>query len=310
MNTQAPLALYLRLMNKVNAFGFTDGRLSEGSRRFKLGDTAHCAELVYEPVGRLVFKNLIGGCPDTLIGEGVAAQEAYRITEFGLNLLPWLTAEVDLRLRNQERQVKPQKSTPDEAAICTISGRRFSLTRPSIEEVDLHDIAIGLSRTNRYNGHTKLPYNVCQHSIAVCCAIQWLTDDPRSALAGLLHDASEAYIGDVTSPLKNSAGMEGYKAIERRISATIAEKFGLAYGFMEGEGWEVFEHPIVKWADQEVFAIEAYLVVPEAPWWNKPEPNPLLLSEHNIAGWIRSSNPHQEVASFIATAKDLLARIG
>lgn len=106
--------------------------------------------------------------------------------------------------------------------IETYTGRRFYVTEPRAQDVCLEDIAHALSMLCRFTGHVREFYSVAQHSVHVShiCA-------PEDALWGLLHDASEAYLGDLNRPLKYSPGIEGYRVIERLVGNAIAEHFGL-----------------------------------------------------------------------------------
>lgn len=100
----------------------------------------------------------------------------------------------------------------------TYTGRLIDLSRFSDEDVRLPDIAHALSVINRFTGHSKVPYSVAQHSVMV----SRLTPDEH-ALCGLLHDASEAYLGDVATPLKNM--LPGYRELEEHVQRTIARVF-------------------------------------------------------------------------------------
>ena len=122
----------------------------------------------------------------------------------------------------------------------TFLGRRFYATNPRASDIDVRDIAHALSMTNRFNGHTPNgPYSVAQHSVYVS-----LECDPQDALYGLLHDASEAYICDLPSPVK--AQIPQYQAIEAGLMNVICEKFRLP-----------LEMPLsVKVADVTVLAAE------------------------------------------------------
>jgi uncharacterized protein len=89
-------------------------------------------------------------------------------------------------------------------------------------EIDIRDIAHALSRICRYTGHGKHFYSVGQHScyVSIYCPSEY-------KLWGLLHDASEAYIADIASPIKNCPELAGYRAVEKRIMTTICKKFNL-----------------------------------------------------------------------------------
>jgi 5'-deoxynucleotidase YfbR-like HD superfamily hydrolase len=104
--------------------------------------------------------------------------------------------------------------------IQTFSGGRFDFLRPETSVFDIVDIAHSLSRICRFTGHTNQFYSVAQHSVLVSENVP-----ADQALAGLMHDASEAFLGDVSSPLK--ALLPDYRAIEQSVVSEIAFRFGL-----------------------------------------------------------------------------------
>lgn len=106
--------------------------------------------------------------------------------------------------------------------IQTFSGLKFWPLDPRPSEILIVDVAHALSLLCRFNGHIRKFYSVAQHSVLVSHRVP-----PEDALWGLLHDASEAYIADVTSPVKRSHEMSPYRDVERRIMATTCEAFGL-----------------------------------------------------------------------------------
>ncbi len=104
--------------------------------------------------------------------------------------------------------------------IETFTGKQFHFLDPSNDQIDIRDIAHSLAFTCRYTGHSNRFYSVAEHSILV----SYLASDP---LAGLLHDASEAYITDIASPIKPH--LTNYKELEDKLMGKIAAKFGFAY---------------------------------------------------------------------------------
>lgn len=153
--------------------------------------------------------------------------------------------------------------------IETYTGRQFWPLNPRPEEVAIEDIAHALSLVCRYTGHCREFYSVAEHSVRVSYQVQALYlkldiapgqyDRARVvALCGLLHDASEAYIADVSRPVKHSATFGPvYKAIEANLEAVINRRFGLPAML-----------PLVKKADNQLLVTERRDLMPltERPW--------------------------------------------
>jgi len=104
--------------------------------------------------------------------------------------------------------------------IQTYTGLKFFLSNPSPESIVIEDIAHSLSLLCRYNGHIEEFYSVAQHSVYVS-----IFCDPKYALQGLLHDASEAYLSDIPSPFKRDDEFSSYRDVEKKIQTIIYEKF-------------------------------------------------------------------------------------
>lgn len=137
--------------------------------------------------------------------------------------------------------------------IATYTGGVFFPLAPRIEDVRISDIAHALAQLCRFAGHTRTFYSVAQHSVLVShlCSQQ-------DALWGLLHDASEAYLSDIVSPLKRASGMGGYRVIEQRVQQTIAQAFTLP----------LVEPSSVKAADQALLRIEQRDLVTMPDGWD------------------------------------------
>jgi uncharacterized protein len=117
----------------------------------------------------------------------------------------------------------------DKTTIQTYSGLRFDLADPKPEMFNIVDIAHALSQLCRFTGHTRFHYSVGQHSVVVASLL--LERSPEIALEGLMHDAAEAYIGDVSYPLKALIKRQStvYKEITESIERVLADRFGLKY---------------------------------------------------------------------------------
>jgi 5'-deoxynucleotidase YfbR-like HD superfamily hydrolase len=109
------------------------------------------------------------------------------------------------------------------AWISTYTGKKFFLLHPRLKDIDIRDIAHALSQQCRWTGHTKHHYSIAQHSYY--CSFLVPEGD---ALDALMHDASEAFMGDMNRPLKHftSAG-PAYRAQEAVVQNAIAVRFGM-----------------------------------------------------------------------------------
>lgn len=117
------------------------------------------------------------------------------------------------------------------STIKTASGIYYDFINPVIESININDIAIGLSKICRFGG--QLPgdtfYTVAEHSVlCVGLAVQDGVSDDSVLKAILLHDASEAYCGDVVKPLKNLVG-DAYVEIEKLTEKVIGLRFGVDF---------------------------------------------------------------------------------
>ena len=112
-----------------------------------------------------------------------------------------------------------------------LSGRRLNLLEPSPLDIEIEDIAHGLSRLARWNGQTAgdWAFTVAQHSVLVEALVGRFrqTAPPAWRLAALLHDAAEYVIGDLISPFKSAVGLD-YKSFETVLQGAIHIRFSLA----------------------------------------------------------------------------------
>lgn len=118
------------------------------------------------------------------------------------------------------------------------------LALPDMHSLSEHDIAYSLGGTRRYNGHAPIPISVAEHSCIVADAIaesmgvsssditkaakvrRWPRETIKTVYAGLMHDAHEAYIGDIVAPMKAVLG-EPFRDLEHRMQAACAQRFGV-----------------------------------------------------------------------------------
>jgi hypothetical protein len=109
------------------------------------------------------------------------------------------------------------------ATITLAGGGYFDFINPERSDIRITDIARGLSNTCRFGGQASAGdgfYSVAQHSVLVSQLVE-----PGLAFAALMHDAAEAYVGDMVGPLKQLC--PDYKAIEKRVEAAIFARFGI-----------------------------------------------------------------------------------
>ena len=131
--------------------------------------------------------------------------------------------------------------------LSTHSGRQVSLLDPLPSDINIQDIALGLSRQYRFNGQTSRPYTVAQH----CVFVSYLVP-PTLALQALLHDAAEAYIGDLPYPVKRLC--PDYQQIEDRLQRAIMRHFNLPAKLST----------VIKHADLIALATEKRDLMPQA----------------------------------------------
>jgi len=136
--------------------------------------------------------------------------------------------------------------------IVTYTGKRFFPLAPRIEDLDIVDIAHALSNQCRFTGHCREFYSVAQHSIlAAYHAPAWLK------LTMLLHDASEAYLCDMSRPVKHSPGLSAFRAAEDAVQRLVGQRFGVS-----------FADPLVKQIDDRMLMTERRDLTNVAQTWS------------------------------------------
>jgi hypothetical protein len=134
----------------------------------------------------------------------------------------------------------------------------FNPIDPEVDKINIIDIAHSLSMQCRFTGHTKEFYSVAQHCINVVNLMKNDSQSKKLMLEGLLHDASEAYLTDIATPVKPH--LVNYKEIEEKVQSLIYEKYGII---------ELSKH-IVKQYDTICLNMEGYHLMPNKTEWAKP----------------------------------------
>lgn len=138
--------------------------------------------------------------------------------------------------------------------ITTVTGKHFDPLSPEEQLIDVADIAHALSLICRANGHFRIFYSVAQHSIACAKEAEARDCTPEIVLGCLLHDGSEAYLSDVTRPVKKE--LSRYLEIEGRLQNLIWAHF-IGREPTEEERRAIFE------IDDEMLSMEFHQLMPE-----------------------------------------------
>ena len=179
-----------------------------------------------------------------------------------------------------------------ETRIMLASGTLFDIADPAGSEFTLNDIAHGLGRVCRFAGHTNRFYSVAEHCVHVSRLVP--LEHKRAAL---LHDAAEAFIGDVTRPLK--AMLPDYRKIEKAIEDAISDRFLIDE--LGNASRTAIHHPLIKKIDVAMCYVEARELMPSIPgYWSSMNADPEAVTaarsirlnfdkpEFATAAWLRA----------------------
>lgn len=187
-----------------------------------------------------------------------------------------------------------------------LSGRRLDLLRPAAIDIELEDIAHGLSFVARWNGQTQgpHPYSVAEHSLLVENLIGRTIAQPTDALrlSALLHDAAEYVIGDMISPVKSAIGDE-YGVLELRLTTAIRQRFGLDASCPPRQAKQI------KNADR----VSAWIEATQIAGFTRKEADKLFFRppDHIVRDITLTPRPPDQVReAFLARATELADRIG
>lgn len=158
------------------------------------------------------------------------------------------------------------------------SGREINLLAPDPANISIRDIAVQLSRIARFNGATAIPYYVAQHSVFVAAIASTLGASPREQFLALMHDAHEAFIGDVTRPVLRAladAGDVKFADLRWRMDKAIFWTFGIRFEGMP---------EVVRTADEIALATEWRDLMPgHCPSSFRPVGTPVKPLRHDMA---------------------------
>jgi hypothetical protein len=141
----------------------------------------------------------------------------------------------------------------------TVSGRWVNPFDPDPGQFDAGDIARALANQCRFGGHSRVFYSVAQHSVIVSRVVEERGGDVEDVFAALMHDAGEAYLGDMPHPLKHRSALgAAFRDAEARLEEAIRERFKIKANV-----------PEIKAVDRALLATERRAFSAET--WHWPE---------------------------------------
>jgi uncharacterized protein len=174
----------------------------------------------------------------------------------------------------------------------TVSGRWVNPFEPDPDQLDIDDIARALGNLCRFGGHSRVFYSVAQHSVIVSELVEQRGGDVEDVFAALMHDASEAYLGDMPHPIKHRSPLgAAFKDAEHHLEAVIRERFGIRS-----------DSPEIKRADRALLATERRVFSGEN--WHWPELDGIEPLDLELSAW----SPEEAVRAFRRRFEELDAR--
>jgi uncharacterized protein len=166
----------------------------------------------------------------------------------------------------------------------TVSGRWVNPFEPDPQQLDAGDIARALANQCRFGGHCRVFYSVAQHSVIVSELVEQRGGDTEDAFAALMHDASEAYLGDMPHPLKHRSPLgAAFKAAEEPLEQAIRDRFRIKP-----------DVPEIKRADRALLATERRAFSAEI--WHWPELDGVEPLDLELTAW----SPDEAATAFAA----------
>ena len=174
----------------------------------------------------------------------------------------------------------------------TVSGRWVNPFDPDPDQLDAGDIARALANQCRFGGHCRVFYSVAQHSVIVSRLVEERGGDAEDVFAALMHDASQAYLGDMPHPLKHRSPLgAAFKEAEDHLEQALREHFRIKV-----------EVPEIKRADRALLATERRAFSDEA--WHWPELEGVEPLDLDLEAW----SPDEAEQAFTQRYEALTAR--
>jgi 5'-deoxynucleotidase YfbR-like HD superfamily hydrolase len=189
-------------------------------------------------------------------------------------------------------------SAPDHAPpapgpyLQTVSGRWVNPFDPDPEQLEIGDIARALANQCRFGGHCRVFYSVAQHSVIVSELVEARGGDAEDVFAALMHDAGEAYLGDMPHPLKHRSPLgAAFKEAENHLERALQDHFAIKPGV-----------PEIKRADRALLATERRAFSAET--WHWPELEGVEPVGLELTAW----SPDEAARAFLARFEELEAK--
>ena len=174
----------------------------------------------------------------------------------------------------------------------TVSGRWVNPFDPDPAQLDAGDIARALANQCRFGGHSRVFYSVAQHSVIVSQLVEERGGDVEDVFAALMHDASEAYLGDMPHPLKHRSPLgAAFKEAEDHLERSIRDRFAIKP-----------DVPEIKRADRALLATERRAFSAET--WHWPELDGVEPLDRELEAW----SPDAAAEAFSKRFAELEAR--
>jgi 5'-nucleotidase len=155
----------------------------------------------------------------------------------------------------------------------TVSGRWVNPFDPDPSQLDAGDIARALANQCRFGGHCRVFYSVAQHSVIVSRIVEERGGDVEDVFAALMHDAAEAYLGDMPHPLKHRSPLgAAFREAEGHLEQAIRDRFGIKPAI-----------PGIKQADRALLATERRAFSAET--WHWPELDGVEPLDLELTAW-------------------------